>query len=158
MSQQALRDNTKSFDPSTVNTFQLTNSNYNTLPVKIRVDGSDPGTIDLAPGGSLSFAIAYSSGKATFSYQGSELQMIDLNDGGRSDDFLSPNGKDNDENTLRYDAGSPQGELDVINFDSNTYVVDFTDRDGVDGGTRALFHQTVSGNTLKCSISVGKRP
>lgn len=158
MSNNASAVTSRSFNPADINTFQLYNKDYDSLPVKIRLEGGDPNVITLAPGSSLSFAILYSGGKAAMFYNNNKLQMIDLNDGGRSDDFLAPNEKDNDQNTLRYDAGRPQGGLDTIDFNSNTYVVQFEDRDGVDGGTKAVFDQSISGSAIKCSISLGRRP
>lgn len=141
------------FPAASVSKYVLYNENYNTIPVKIRLEqASDPGVINLAPGGQISFDVRYSAGKAKFYYTNTEVQMIDLNNGSSSDDLATPNADHNSYNTLRYYQGNPAGHEDVVNFDSCTYVSSFGDKDGIAGGVWALFKQTLEGNTIKASI------
>lgn len=142
------------FNPSMINSFILYNQDYNIIPVKIRLkDASDPGAINLGPNQSLTFEVRYSGGKAKFYYTNKEVQMLDLNNGGSSDDLNTPNSDYNGYNTLRYSPGSPQGATDVINFDVNTFETTFTDNDGIDGGGRAIFTQTIQGSAIQAAIS-----
>lgn len=144
----------QSFNPSTINSFILYNKDYNIIPVKIRLkNASDPGAINLGPTQSLTFEVRYSSGKAKFYYTNKEVQQIDLNNGGSSDDLNTPNSDNNSRNTLRYNPGSPQGVTDVINFDVNTFEKTFTDNDGIDKGVRAIFTQSIQGSAIQAAIS-----
>ena len=153
MSKQPSTRTDPTFNPAEINAYILYNENYNVVPVKIRLkDASDPGTINLNPGNQLVFNISYSSGKAKFYYTGKEVQMIDLNDGAASDDLDTPNSDYNGYNTLRYDQGDPQGHEDVINFDSNTYVASFGDQDGIAGGVRVAFNQSIQGNAIRAAM------
>jgi hypothetical protein len=153
----AVQNNQGTFNPLEVNSWVLYNEDYNIIPVKIRLNDTRDQTIDLGPKQSLVFNVKYLNNQASFIYQGAEVQMIDLNDGGKSDDFNAPNSNDNDYNTLRYVESSREGHLDVINFNASTYVKDFEDRDGVAGGSKAEFRQAVQNNAIQCSISMPKR-
>jgi hypothetical protein len=153
MSDQPSTRTDPTFDPAVINTYLLYNDNYNVIPVKIRLKGaSDPGAINLNPGNQLAFNIGYSNGKAKFYYTGKEVQMIDLNNGSSADDLNAPNSDNNSYNTLRYAQGNPQGFEDVINFDSRTYVTSFGDQDGIAGGVRAQFKQSIQGNAIQAAI------
>lgn len=144
-----------SFEQSAISLYILF-SNYNlAISVKIRLkDASDPSTIELGPGQQLQFNIQYNSGRAKFYYTGKEVQMIDLNNGGSADDFNCPNSDNNSNNTLRYVQGdfAPSNAVDAINFDTNTYLESFEDKDGVDGGGWAIFRQTIEGNAIKATL------
>ena len=145
----------------TIETYVIHNNDYNTIPVKIRLDDKgDPDAIDLSVGESLTFSVRYGSEDATFYYHHDgddyKVQQIDLNDGDSSDDLNTPNQKYNDHNTLRYargDGPTDGGDLDIVNFSSKTYEAKFNDGDGVDGGVKAVFEQTVSGGTMTLTIS-----
>ncbi len=156
-SASAVPNNQGTFSQSQINTWILYNEDYNIIPVKIRLNDTGDKTVDLGPKQSLVFNVKYASNQANFIYQGAEVQMVDLNDGGKSDDFNAPNSSDNDYNTLRYVEGNREGYLDVINFNANTYVKNFADRDGIDGGAKAEFRQAVQNNAIQCSISLPKR-
>ena len=143
-----------SFSQSDIDTYSLYNQNYNEISVKIRLKSvSDPGVIKFRPGQFLQFNIRYTNGQAKFYYNNSEVQMIDLNNGNKSDDLNTPNSDNNSFNTLRYHPGSPGSPEDVINFTNKTYVITFHDRDGVDGGVSAVFNQTIEGRVIQTALS-----
>src|SRR5262245_53105131 len=133
------------FQPSSITKYILRNDDYNVIPVKIRLEhATDPATIQFGPNQELVFDIKYSGSAAKFYFKNTEVQMIDLNDGGSSDDFNTPNADHNKYNTLRYVDGQRRGhEEDVINFDTHTFAPSFGDSDGIDGGPRATFQQTI---------------
>lgn len=148
------------FNPSQVTKYILANKDYNSFAVKIRLKGTgDPSPITLSPGNQLECEIRYTSSKAKFYYSGHEVQQLDLNNGGSSDDLNTPNSDNNSYNTLRYVPGSgigSQGALDVINFDSNTFVKDFQDNDGLAGGPKPAFFTQgaeASLSAIKCWVS-----
>ena len=138
----------------TMTLYRVRNVDYNTIGVKIRLEGTgDPDTISFGPGDVLSFDVVYSGSDAKFKYGGHEVQQIDLNDGDSSDDLNTPNHDHNDHNTLRYVPGASEGDLDIVDFSSKTYVESFNDKDGIDGGIKANFEQTVSDDIMTLEIS-----
>lgn len=144
-----------SFEQSQINSYILVSQYSKTISVKIRLkNASDPSTISFGPGQQLQFNVQYNSGQAKFYYTGKEVQMIDLNNGNKADDLCCPNSDNNSLNTLRYYEGTmaPANSVDVINFNSNTYEVLFGDIDGVDGGTAAIFRQTIQGNAIQATL------
>ncbi|MFY0539784.1 hypothetical protein [Nannocystis pusilla] len=145
------------FSRSSINQYIVFNQNYNVLPVKIRLKGaSDPGVINLNPGQQIVVGIQYNGNLAKFYYNNAVVQMIDLNNGASSDDLNAPNCDNNSYNTLRYNEGSPQGGLDVVNFDSCTYKARFDDQDGIAGGHRAAFVQTIEGSAIKVAVRLAE--
>jgi hypothetical protein len=142
------------FQPSSITKYVLRNDNYNIIPVKIRLEQTtDPDTIQFGPGQELVFDIKYSGTSAKFYFQNAEVQRIDLNDGGTSDDLDTPNADHNKYNTLRYVGGKGRGyEEDVVNFDAGSYSPSFGDSDGIAGGPRATFRQTIEGSAITAAI------
>ena len=146
---------------TTITTYVIRNIDYSAISVKIRLeDKGDPDTISFNPGESLTFDVSYSGDEATFYYHHDgddyKVQQIDLNDDHSSDDLNTPNQDHNDHNTLRYargDGATDGGDLDLINFTSKTYETDFKDGDGVDGGVKAAFQQTVDGSVMTLELS-----
>jgi len=151
----------QSFNPAQVNKYILYNQDYNAFTVKIRLKGTGDTSSTLSPGNQLQCEIRYTNSKAKFYYNGHEVQQLDLNNGSSADDMNTPNSDYNSLNTLRYASASPvissgQGDLDVINFDSNIFVTNFQDNDGLAGGPKpAFFKQTVdsSVSAIKCVVS-----
>lgn len=150
----------QSFNPAQVNNYRILNGDYNTFTIKIRLKGTGDLVATLSPGIFLPCEIRYTGSDAKFFYNGSEIQQLDLNDPNTSDDLNTPNSDYNSYNTLRYVAQNPivggQGDLDVINFDSNIFVTEFQDNDGLDGGpTPAFFTQSFDSyaSAILCRVS-----
>src|SRR4051794_5304092 len=98
----------QSFNPAQVNKYMISNKDYNSFAVKIRLKGTGDLSVTLSPGGSsLQCEIRYTAPKAKFFYNGHEIQQLDFNDPNTSDDLNTPNSDYNGYNTLRYVAQNP---------------------------------------------------
>ncbi|MCW7762096.1 hypothetical protein [Photorhabdus luminescens] len=150
----ARRDGYTEYDPDTITTYRIFNSNYATLNnVKIRLaDASDPDTRQLDRGDSIDLTFGKDSeGRTALFYGGDVVQQIDFNDGHSADDLTMPgyNGNDDDSGQIQYNSGNTWGTIfDVLNFQSTDFLNKFDDKDGIDGGEAAKFTQYIKDSSI----------
>ncbi|KAH3763164.1 hypothetical protein Pelo_4942 [Pelomyxa schiedti] len=146
------------FVPLNITTFVLSNRDYNQLPVTIQLSDGASLSKYLYAGSQLVFTLSVDpvSTVATVYYDGSKIRGMDLNSGGNGDDLYAPDTKDNDVNTLRYIASkSAMSEVifDAVDFSAGTFLDDFIDEDGVNGGNSVGFLMSVSGESIYMTIA-----
>lgn len=115
------------FNKADIRYIKLIN-NIGTIPLKVRLeDVGDPGTITFAMGDEFTFD--WDNGQARFEYTGAKIQMLDLNDGGNSDDLFpyESNGSD----FLKYEYGGERQAI-VVDMTSGS-VSTVNDTDGISG-------------------------
>ncbi len=99
-----------------------------TIPLKVRLDDvADPDTITFAMGDE--FIFDWDNGQARFEYTGAGIQMLDLNDGGKSDDLFPDESNGND--FLKYEYGGERQAI-VVDMTSGS-VSTVNDTDGISG-------------------------
>lgn len=124
----------RAFDPTPIKTIQLYNENYSKISLKVRyMDETSSSTIDFSAGSELN--LEYNSENHEVTHNGKLVKMLDLNDGGTSDDIKFNGYGDSEEDTVYYKAGDILGlnpEQLLIDF-GNGYLLLAGDPDGIDG-------------------------
>ncbi|MNJ27681.1 hypothetical protein D3C77_221930 [compost metagenome] len=103
-----------------------------TIPLKVRLeDANDPGVIDFTM--NEEFIFDWDNGQSRFEYDGAKLQMLDLNDGGASDDLFQ-----NESGVNFYMKYEPVNERQGIIIDmSSGSVGSMDDNNGIAGHLNA---------------------
>lgn len=130
----------------------LKNVDYSTIQLKIRLQNlTDPATLHLNPGNQI--VLYYDKNKQKYTYSGYVVQQLDLNDGSSSDDInFSWSGNNN----ITYSSNDGNTRIlihDYVNS-AGTKFYQFTDRDGINGGTGNAIIESLQENYFNTLINL----